>query len=60
MVKQHKRVAAKILSLLSLSRFLRSAFEHQRRQHKQQRQQKEPCVCTDLKDHKATLESFNA
>ena len=56
MVKQHKRVAAKILSFF-FSRFLLSAFEHQRRQYKQQRQQKEPCICTDLEDHKATIES---
>ena len=56
MVKQHKRVAAKILSFF-FPRLLLSAFEHQRRQYKKQRQQKESSVCTDLEDHKATIEN---
>ena len=55
MVKQHKRVAAKILSFF-FSRLLLPALKHQRRQYKQQRQQKEPSVCTSLEDHKATIE----
>ena len=56
MVRQHKRVAAKILSF-SFSRFLLSAFEHQGPQYELQRQQKEPSVCTGLEDHKAIIES---
>ena len=55
MVKQHKRVAAKILSFF-FSRFLLSALKHQGRQYEQQRQQKEPCICTSLEDHKTTIE----
>ena len=38
------------------SRFPHSALKCQRWQYKQQRQQKEPCICTDLENHKATKE----
>ena len=52
------KIAGPVL-LFSFPRFLLSVLKHQMWQYKEQRQQKEPCVCTDLEDRKAPVESYN-